>query len=118
MTKRIENKLKKLGLSHTVENEVRVKRPQLCFKADYGKSRSAAIQMFCIICMGDNRTDAAHCKSYDCPLWSLEFKKTRGLRPKGYVPTEEQYQDMTNASVSDKQREAGKRLAKERKNNE
>lgn len=97
-----------------MENEVRVTRPQLGLKADHKNSRSAAIQLFCIACMGGNRSDAASCTSYQCPLWPLEFKKTRGERPEGEVPTEEQYETLIDSTVSKKQREAGRKLAEER----
>lgn len=97
-----------------MENEIRLTRPHLALKADHQNSRSAAIQMFCITCLGGNRSDAAQCKIYACPLWALEFKKTRGERPEGEVPTEKQYKDMIAASVSPKQREAGKKLAEGR----
>ena len=64
--------------------------------------------------MGGSRADAAVCNLYTCHLWPLEFKKTRGERPQGQVPTEKQYDEMIEASVSPQQREAGRKLAEDR----
>jgi hypothetical protein len=100
------------GIREQLENDIRISRPQLGLKADYKNSRSAAIQLFCISCMGGSRSDAAKCTSYVCPLWPLEFKSSRGNRPENVVPSREQYETMIGDSVSDKQREAGRRLAK------
>ena len=97
-----------------MENEVRLTRPQLGLKADHKNSRSAGIELFCIGCMGGSKSDAAKCPTHSCPLWGLEFKKTRGSRPEGHVPTEAQYQEMIDATVSTKQREAGRKLAEKR----
>lgn len=110
MTSKSEKFLNKHNLPGTVENDVRVARPNLGLKADHQNSRSAAIQLFCISCMGGNRKDAAECKSYNCPLWPLEFKSSRGKRPEGIVPTEEQYQKLIDATVTDAKREAGRKL--------
>ena len=110
MSSKSDKYLKKHNLPGTVENDVRVARPNLGLKADHQNSRSAAIQLFCISCMGGNRKDAAECKSYNCPLWALEFKSTRGKRPEGSVPTEKQYEELIDSTVSDAKREAGRKL--------
>jgi hypothetical protein len=102
-------KIAKYNLTQRVENEVRVSRPQLGHKADYCGSRTAAIQMFCLSCMGGNRNDVVACASYSCPLWQFRPGGKKGVQPPG-IPTEAQYQEMIDASVSDKQREAGRKL--------
>jgi hypothetical protein len=110
MSSKTEKYLQKHNLPQTVENDVRVARPNLGLKADHKNSRSAAIQLFCISCMGGSRKDAAECKSYDCPLWALEFKATRGERPAGIVPTEKQYEELIESTISQAKRDAGKKL--------
>lgn len=102
-------KIKKYQLSPRVENEVRVSRPQLGYKADYCGSRTAAIQVFCLSCMGGSRNDVVACQSFSCPLWQFRPGGKKGILPPG-IPSEAQYQEMIDASVSDAQREAGKKL--------
>jgi hypothetical protein len=102
-------KIDRLGIRQCVENEVRVARPQLGCKADYSGSRTAAIHTFCLSCMGGNRADVVACQSFVCPLWQFRPGSEKGTRPPG-IPTREQYQTMINASVSDAQREAGRKL--------
>ena len=107
-------KIAKYQLSQRVENEMRVSRPQLGFKADYKGGRTAAIQLFCLGCMGGNRADVVACQCYSCPLWQFRPGGKKGVRPPG-IPTAAQYEEMIDASVSQKQREAGKKL---RENND
>lgn len=102
-------KIAKYQLTPRVENEVRVSRPQLGYKADYCGSRTAAIQMFCLGCMGGSRNDVVACKTYSCPLWQFRPGGKKGQQPSG-IPTEAQYKEMIDASVTDKQRQAGKKL--------
>lgn len=102
-------RIAKYNLSPRVENEVRVSRPQMGCKADYGGGRAAAIHLFCIGCMGGNRNDAAACQSFSCPLWQFRPGSKKGVRPPG-IPTEAQYKEMIDDSVSQKQRDAGKKL--------
>jgi hypothetical protein len=59
--------------------------------------------------MGGNRSDVVACKSYSCPLWQFRPGGKKGVQPPG-IPTAEQYKTLINAKVSDKQREAGRRL--------
>lgn len=102
-------KVAKYNLRPCLENEMRVSRPQLGNKADYGGGRAAAIQLFCLSCMGGSRADVVACGSYSCPLWQFRPGGKKGKQPPG-IPTEAQYKEMIDASVSDKQREAGKKL--------
>jgi hypothetical protein len=104
-----QKKIAKYGLRQCVENEVRVTRPQLGHKADYCGSRTAAIHTFCLTCMGGSRADVVACQSSSCPLWQFRPGGKKGVRPPG-IPTKEQYKEMIDASVSDAQREAGKKL--------
>jgi len=91
---------------------MRVSRPKQGLKTDYCGSRSAAIGLFCLSCMGGSRSDVAACKSFSCPLWQFRPGGEKGLQPPG-IPTQEQYQELIDASVSDKQREAGRKLRRE-----
>lgn len=102
-------KIAKLNLRPCLENEVRVSRPQLGQKADYCGGRKAAIQLFCLSCVGGIRADVVACQSFSCPLWQFRPGSKKGVRPPG-IPTDTQYQEMIDASVSDKQREAGRKL--------
>lgn len=102
-------KIVKLNLRPCLENEVRISRPQLGQKADYCGSRTAAIQIFCLSCMGGSRSDVVACQSYSCPLWQFRPGSKKGVRPAG-IPTTDQYKALIDASVSDKQREAGRKL--------
>jgi len=88
---------------------MRVSRPQLGCKADYEGSRTAAIHLFCLTCMGGSRAEVVACQSFSCPLWQFRPGRTKGKLPPG-LPTEAQYNEMIDASVSDKQRQAGKKL--------
>lgn len=107
-------KIEKYQLYPRVENEVRVSRPQLGLKGDYCGGRTAAIHMFCLSCMGGNRSDVVACNSYSCSLWQFRPGSKKGVRPPG-IPTEEQYKEMIDASVSAKQRAAGRKLRKKDK---
>lgn len=111
MVTRKQQKLAKYNLVDQVENEVRLARPQLGMKADHKGSRTAAIHVFCISCMGGSRNDVKGCTSYVCPLWQYRPGRTKGELPPG-VPTQEQYQELIDKSVTPAQREAGRRLAK------
>lgn len=102
-------KITKYNLKQRIENEVRVSRPQLGCKADYQGSRTAAIHVFCLSCMGGNRNDVVACGSYSCPLWQFRPGSKKGVRPVG-IPTRAQYDEMIDGSVSQKQRDAGKKL--------
>jgi|SRR5689334_7588030 len=104
-----QRKIDKYKLRQCVENEVRVTRPQLGHKADYCGSRTAAIHAFCLSCMGGSRADVVACVSHTCPLWQFRPGGKKGVQPPG-IPTEAQYKEMIDASVSDAQREAGRRL--------
>jgi hypothetical protein len=104
-----QKKLAKYSLENRVENEVRVMRPKLGHKADYRGGRSAAINIFCLSCMGNDKLAVKACQSYACPLWQFRPGKKRGEKPPG-IPTEAQYKELLNASTSQKRRDAGKRL--------
>jgi hypothetical protein len=102
-------RIAKYNLKPRLENEMRVSRPQLGKKADYAGSRTAAIQLFCLSCMGGCRADVVACASYSCPLWQFRPGGKKGVRPAG-IPTAEQYDEMIDDSVSAKQRAAGRKL--------
>jgi hypothetical protein len=72
-------------------NQVRLKHPKKGFAADYGGSRSAAIDIFCIACIGSSN-EAKGCKSYTCPLWRYRPGSDKSLPPKG-IPSKEEYKE-------------------------
>lgn len=102
-------KIEQLGLVNRLEIEMRIQHPQRGQKADYAGSRTAAIQLFCLSCMGGCRADVVTCKSFSCPLWQFRPGSKKGVRPPG-IPTAAQYKEMIDKKVSDKQRAAGKKL--------
>ena len=102
-------KTAKYNLRPCLENDMRMARPQLGLKADYCGSRTAAIQLFCLTCMGGSRNDVVACQSFSCPLWQFRPGSKKSEKPLG-IPSEPQYKEVIDASVSDKQREAGRRL--------
>jgi len=105
-------RIAKYNLTNRLENEMRVSYPQRGLKADYQGSRTAAIQLFCLSCMGGCRADVVACTSKSCPLWQFRPGGKKGVRPPG-IPSEADYSEMIDDSVSDKQREAGRKLRKE-----
>ena len=74
---------------NTVENELRIKYPSLGYKVDYKRSRSAAIKLMCISCMGGSIAQVKQCKSTTCPLWSYRPGNNK-IRSKT-VPNEQFY---------------------------
>ena len=48
--------------------EIRAKRPALAKRAENG-SKSAAIRLFCLECMGGSPYDVRACKTRECPLF-------------------------------------------------
>lgn len=102
-------KIEKYKLPPRLENEIRLKRPKLGYKADHCGSRTAAIHLFCISCVGGDRVEAAKCQSLSCPLWQFRPGRKKGKTPEG-IPSKQQYTEMINATISAKQRAAGKKL--------
>lgn len=104
-----ENKVIKLGLTSNTENILRITKPKLGWKTDYKRSRTAAIQLFCLTCMGGSKSDVTKCTSYNCPLWQFRPGAKKNIKPGG-IPTEDQYRQLMDAKVSVKQRAQGKKL--------
>lgn len=107
--KRILKLLQKFNLKNSVENEIRLSRPKVGFKTDYKGSRTAAIHLFCISCMGGSRADVVSCKAFSCPLWQFRPGKKRGERPEG-IPSQEQYKELLSKLSTEKRKAAGKKL--------
>lgn len=87
----------------------RKKHPGLAIKADYGGSRTAAIHLFCITCMGGSRSDAVSCQTKTCPLWQFRPGGKKGVISKA-LPTKE----FLEGKISPEKRETGKKLAQGR----
>ena len=74
-----------------VENTVRLKNPKEALSADYGGSRSAAIELFCESCMGGSRSEASNCKAYTCNLWKYRPGSSKhDSPPPGNIPSKEE----------------------------
>jgi hypothetical protein len=101
----------------SVESACRGKYSKLGLQTDYNNSRSAAIHLFCLICMGgdeDARTLAKACQSYECPLWQFRPGAIKNMKPTG-IPSQEDYEQAIEAKVSPERREWGKKLGEMRK---
>ena len=95
--------------------EIRRKRPKLGFRTDYKHSRTAAIHLFCIMCMGGNREEAKACECYDCPLWQFRPGSKNAIVPEGILPPKDEYNQLINRNISTKRIERGKQLGNTRK---
>jgi hypothetical protein len=94
----------------SIEKQLRAKRPKMACAADHGNSRKAAIHLNCIACQGGSRKAATVCTIQECFLWPFR-PSASGERDPGAVPTEKAYLAAHDATITDAQREAGKRLA-------
>jgi len=99
-------------VSEGIADDLRRSRPAMACEADYGRSAKKAIQLFCMHCMGGNRGEAVGCKTFSCFLWPYRpsAKKSKLSRPDGCIPSEQEYDDLRNASRTDAQIAATKRL--------
>lgn len=104
-----------ITLKNNLENEIRLKHPKNAKLADYGGSRSAAIDLFCHICIGSPQ-EAKKCISYTCPIWKYRPGNDGSPAPKGTIPPLEEYNRLLEKlEVSDKRVAHGKKLAEMRK---
>lgn len=95
---------------------LRRKRPKLGLEADHKNSRRAAIELFCIECVGGARTLAVECSDFLCPLWPFR-PGAEGERPAGAVPTIVEYEALSKEKLGDRADELkarGQRLAQTR----
>jgi len=77
-----------------IENDVRLKSPNEALSADYGGSRSSAIELMCESCFGGSRSEASKCKSYTCPLWKFRPGGSKhDVVPKGHIPSKEDLEE-------------------------
>jgi len=87
----MKNIKKLLNSQNSFTNEVRLKNPKKGLAADYGGSRSAAIHIFCIACIG-SRQEANKCQSYSCPIW--RYRPGAGKNDIGKnIPTMGEYRE-------------------------
>ena len=100
--------------SDKFEVMLRLKRPKLGLETDYKNSRSAAIKLFCLSCMGGSKSDVKTCQSFSCPLWQFRPGSIRGMKPPGIIE-ESKYEEMISANTSDARREHGKKLGESRR---
>lgn len=104
-------------MKNCVENSVRLKNPKNGLAGDYQGSRSAAIENFCISCMGGNRQDSVNCKSFTCNLWPYRPNGNKKPAPAGSIPSEKEYEELISKQVVSEARVAqGKKLGLMRKN--
>lgn len=80
-------------MSSSILAGLRRKYPAVGRKADHENSRSNAIKLFCLGCVGGSRSEVASCTGYDCPLWPFRPYGDTGARPDGVVPTADEYRE-------------------------
>lgn len=100
-----------------VAMDLRKKFPKRGLQIDYKNGRTAAIELFCLTCMGggpDAAASAKACQSFTCPLWRFRYGATKGEMPPIDLPAEEWYQKKIDASVSDAKREHGRKMGLKR----
>lgn len=66
-------------------DEIRQKYPGLARKSDGGNTR-AAIRLFCMECMGGQRTMVNNCPTVHCSLWRWRMGTGTEERPEGTYP--------------------------------
>ena len=99
----------------TLEYDLRLKNPTRGLETDYGGSRSSAIDLFCLACMGASIGSVSYCKSYTCSLWRFRPGSGKTDRPDGTVPTKEEYEKLIESKKTPEKIEAGKKLSKSNK---
>lgn len=83
-----------LNHKNTLAYELRLKHPRRGIQADYKNGRTAAIELFCLECMGGQPGLVSNCQSFRCPLWRFRPGSSKLVRPIGCVPTEEEYKEL------------------------
>jgi len=78
----------------TVEYDLRIRHPKHGYNVDYGNGRKSAIYLMCLACMGNMISEVSKCTSYQCSLWKFRPGSGTKVRPKGLVPTEQEYKDL------------------------
>jgi len=97
-----------------LENQLRQKYPGMARAADYEASRSKAIRMQCLTCMGGSRADVKTCTDTACFLWPYRAKSCDTERPHGCIPTVEWYNEQTEVDDETIQRLAEARKGQQR----
>lgn len=70
----------------TMRDEIRTRLPKAAAAAV--KSRSTAVRLFCVECMGGQAKDARNCAERDCFLWLHAYKKYRlAIEPRASLET-------------------------------
>lgn len=67
--------------------------------ADHERSKTNAIHLHCLECMGGSRKQVGACDVVSCFFWPFRPYGERS-RPEGVVPTEDEYDDLCAARVS------------------
>ena len=81
-----------------LENEIRTKYPASARAADYEQSRSKAIRLQCLTCMGGSLSEVKSCPDQTCFLWPYRAKNTCTDRESGVIPTLDAYNEATAIS--------------------
>jgi len=90
-------------MSNSHMSELRRKNLRLAYSCDYGRSRNAAIRLFCLECTGGQPGLIKNCTAYECPLWQFRMKRKlsskEDKREKGkHIPTKEWYETAIKSS--------------------
>lgn len=95
------------------ELEMRQKYPKSGYNCDYKNSKSHAIRLFCLTCMGGSVSLVSSCKSYDCPLWKHRPNAATIKLPDGIIPTQEEYKTLIEKKAAGR---TGEHLKKAKEN--
>jgi len=83
------------GAKDFVETDIRLSNPNKAKKADKG-SKGAAVWGMCMVCQNASKKSIKECNHYSCWLWTCRPYTKNRIRPEGYVPTTEQYEQLLN----------------------
>lgn len=71
---------------NSLRDDLREKYIGLSRKADHESSRSSAIRLFCLECMGGSLADVKDCQTQACFLWPYRNNSCETVRYPGIVP--------------------------------
>ena len=70
----------------TLRDDLREKYIGLSRKADHEASRSSAVRLFCLECMGGSLAEVKDCQTQACFLWPYRNNSCNTQRDPGIVP--------------------------------
>lgn len=98
-------------------DELRKKNLNTAYQADVLYSRKAEIKLFCLECSGGSKKILRECPTTECPLWIFRLGTPiqRTEEQSNNIPKKEYYVYEIQESITDADREAGKKLCLNKK---